>query len=110
MAFEDNFRESWLVPNTHQSLHTSHSDHQKVFEAHDIMATTGHKCESSIRSCATKCPLKKRRNISNVLASLLHDENVGPKVQKLKLPNKKQVLSTTVSVRLTSKPYYEQLH
>ena len=48
---------------------------EKGFEAHDIMSTTGHECESSIRSYATKCPPKKRRNISNALASLQHDGN-----------------------------------
>ena len=42
---------------------------EKGFEARDIMATTGHKCEASIRSYATKCPPKKRRQMSDALAS-----------------------------------------
>ena len=44
---------------------------EKGFEARDIMATTGHKSESSIRSYATKCPEKKRREVSDALASTI---------------------------------------
>ena len=39
------------------------------FEACDIMATTGHKSECSIRSYATKCPPKKRRQMCDSLAA-----------------------------------------
>ena len=45
---------------------------EKGFEARDIMATTGHKNESSIRSYATKCPSNKRREMSDALSSVLH--------------------------------------
>ena len=41
---------------------------EEGFEARDIMATTGHKSEASIRSYASKCPPKKRRMINNALA------------------------------------------
>ena len=42
---------------------------EKGFEARHIMATTGHKSESSIRSYATKCPESKRREVSDALAA-----------------------------------------
>ena len=58
---------------------------EKGFEARDIMATTGHKSECSIRSYV-KCPPKKRRNISDALASTLHQNSpeVQPKMKKIK--------------------------
>ena len=45
------------------------------FEAHDIMATTGHKSESSIRSYAKKVPIKRRREVSYTLASKIIENN-----------------------------------
>ena len=53
------------------------------FKARDIMATTGHKSESSIRSYAKKCPVKKRRQISDSLASKI----VGNDVKKTENPH-----------------------
>ena len=44
---------------------------EKGFEARDIMATTGHKLESSIRSYAKNCPPQKHCNISDALAEPL---------------------------------------
>ena len=58
------------------------------FEACDIMATTGHKSESSIRSYAKKCPVKRRREMSDILASKIvekqhkSDQNEEQKVVK----------------------------
>ena len=45
------------------------------FESHHIMAHTGNKSESSKHQYATKCPLKKRREMAECLASNL-DRNV----------------------------------
>ena len=45
------------------------------FEAHDIMATTSHKSESSIRSYAKKVPIKRRREVSDTLASKIIEKN-----------------------------------
>ena len=42
---------------------------EKGFEARDIMATTGHKSEASIRSYAKKCPEKRRKEMSDALSS-----------------------------------------
>ena len=50
---------------------------EQGFEARDIMATTGHKCESSIRSYATKCPTTKRRQMSDALSSTLHKKKTS---------------------------------
>ena len=45
------------------------------FEARHIMAHTGHKSESSIRQYISKCPPKKRREMSACLAkSLVPDQ------------------------------------
>ena len=41
---------------------------EKGFEARHIMATTGHKSETSIKSYATRCPDNKRRQMSDALA------------------------------------------
>ena len=54
---------------------------EKGFEARDIMATTGHKSESSIRSYATKVPTKRRREMSDALASKM-GENTAKKQKK----------------------------
>ena len=60
------------------------------FEARHIMAHTGHKSESSIRQYASKCPPKKRREMSECLAKSLTDpENV--------LPEKKQNIGENVN-------------
>ena len=40
----------------------------KGFEARDIMATTGHKSEYSIKAYASRCQEKKRRQMSDALA------------------------------------------
>ena len=56
----------------------------KGFEARHIMATTGHKSESSIRSYAKKCPPQKRRKISDALASNLHTEGKENETKKAK--------------------------
>ena len=53
------------------------------FEARDIMATTGHKSESSIRSYASKCPDNKRRQMSDALAESLQ-------IKKTKKPEIKE--------------------
>ena len=45
------------------------------YEARDIMATTGHKSEASIRSYAKKIPSKKRCAVSDSLASKIVDIN-----------------------------------
>ena len=47
---------------------------EEGFEARDIMATTGHKSEASIRSYAKKCPLKKRRLMADALASKFEEK------------------------------------
>ena len=44
---------------------------EQGFEARQIMATTGHKSENSIKSYASRCPDKKRRQVSDALASNL---------------------------------------
>ena len=54
---------------------------QEGYEARDIMATTGHKSETSIRSYS-KCPPKKSCDMSDSLANKLHD----PKQKKVKQP------------------------
>ena len=66
---------------------------EKGFEARDIMATTGHKSESSIRSYASKCPPTKRRKISNALSSNLQENQ---EKEQQKLPKKQP--TSTVSV------------
>ena len=55
---------------------------EKGFEARDIMATTGHKSEASIRSYSNKCKPKKRRAVSDALASNLECNEKIPKVSK----------------------------
>ena len=63
-------------------VYTNHCIHATVvttlddkgFEARDIMATTRHKSEASIRSYS-KCQPKKRRKISDALATTLHGKN-----------------------------------
>ena len=74
---------------------------EKGFEARDIMATTGHKSESSIRSYATKCPPKKRRMMSDALASPL----VGN--QEEEIPKKK--VKDTVASPLTENPHIDTI-
>ena len=61
---------------------------QQGFEARDIMATTGHKSESSIRSYASKCPPKKRRMISDALASTMNTDRGNEKGKITKSPKK----------------------
>ena len=47
---------------------------EKGFEARHIMATTGHKSESSIKSYASRCPDHKCREMCDALASNLIEE------------------------------------
>ena len=61
------------------------------FEARHIMATTGHKSETSIKNYARKCPTRKRREISDALANSMmtdlqnNNENT-PKKPKREIP------------------------
>ena len=62
------------------------------FKARDIMATTGHKSEASIRSYATKVPTKRRREMSDALASkiLKSDNKIVQKQQKATVTSSEQ--------------------
>ena len=80
---------------------------EKGFEARDIMATTGHKSECSIRSYATKCPTTKRRQISDALASPLLD-TPERKVPKIVLPLQEQNINTLQNINETvQEPVFE---
>ena len=52
---------------------------KKGFEARDIMATTGHKSETSIKTYASRCPTKKRRKMCDALAEKLIDNPTDDK-------------------------------
>ena len=72
-------------------IYTNHCIHASVvtsldeqgFEARHIMATTGHKSENSIKSYASKCPEKKRRQMADALASNLIAEEPQNKIVHL---------------------------
>ena len=57
------------------------------FEARDIMAMTGHRSESGIRSYATKVPTRRRRKVSDALVS---------KMMKTSEKSKKKEVTSTV--------------
>ena len=82
-----------------QKLSTSYTNHcvrssvitnlnDEGFKARDIMATTGHKFESSIRSYAKKVSTKHRREVSDALALKI----IGKEPR-----SKKKAISSTVS-------------
>ena len=43
------------------------------FEGRHITSLSGHKNESSLKSYAAKCPINKKREMSDTLSSLMHD-------------------------------------
>ena len=61
----------------------------KGFEARHIMATTGHKLEISIKNYARRCSTRKRREMSDALATSLIKDNDIPVKKKPKIePNR----------------------
>ena len=63
---------------------------EQGFEACDIMATTGHKSESSIRSYAKKVPVKRRHAMSDALAAKIVEKD-----NKKKTHNQPQLQTLT---------------
>ena len=65
-------------------IYTNHSIRATVitslneagYEARHIIAITGHKSESTVKQYATKCPLSKKRSMSNALTEQLNPSKV----------------------------------
>ena len=72
---------------------------EEGIEARHIMGTAGHKSESSIKSYAKKVSNKKRREISNLLANRLIEDDPRNKLVKVSNPK----ANITVSI-LTEDP------
>ena len=63
------------------------------------MVTTGHKSETSIRNYTKRCPPKRRRQISDLLAKRLVEEVETSEIAEQPEPKKKKTIPTsTVSV------------
>ena len=69
---------------------------EQGFEAHHIMAITGHKSENSFKSYASKCPERKRGEMIDALVSNLIQDELQNKVAHLNHASKEA--TSTVSM------------
>ena len=88
------------IYTNHSIWHTVVTTLDEKYEAHHIMAQTGHKSENSIKNYSKKCSSTKKREMSDELAAKMNIKK--PKSNESLAPlDKKSKPTSTVSVLTT---------